>query len=135
MSKQISLKASMQDIITRGPIVEWKFRDGVTPDHEKYAIRFSLTFSDGTVLSKQIGGFETQREAQDKKNEIIGQLARKEYIASQILAENFYDYWLNEHMVKVRKIKYGTFVCYRDIIQNNILPIIKGECNGSLGSA
>lgn len=127
MSKQISLKASMQDIITRGPIVEWKFRDGVTPDHEKYAIRFSLTFSDGTVLSKQIGGFETQREAQDKKNEIIGQLARKEYIASQILAENFYDYWLNEHMVKVRKIKYGTFVCYRNIIQNYILPIIKGN--------
>jgi len=54
-------------------------------------------------------------------------MQRKEYIASQILAENFYDYWLNEHMVKVRKIKYGTFVCYRNIIQNYILPIIKGR--------
>ena len=127
MSKQISLKASMQDIIARGPIVEWKFRDSITSDHGKYVIRFSLTFSDGTVLPKQIGSFETQRDAQDKKNEIIGQLARKEYIASQILAENFYDYWLNEHMVKVRKIKYGTFVCYRNIIQNYILPIIKGR--------
>ena len=127
MSKQISLKASMQDIIARGPIVEWKFRDSITSDHGKYVIRFSLTFSDGTVLPKQIGGFETQRDAQDNKNEIIGLLARKEYIASQILTENFYDYWLNENMVKVRKIKYGTFVCYRNIIQNYILPIIKGK--------
>lgn len=135
MSKQISLKASMQDIIARGPIVEWKFRDGITPDHGKYAIRFSLTFSDGTVLPKQIGGFETQRDAQDKKNEIVGLLARKEYIASQILAENFYDYWLNEYMVKVRKIKYGTFVCYRNIIQNYILPIIKGKTMDAVTSS
>ena len=40
MSKQISLKASMQDIIARGPIVEWKFRDSITSDHGKYVIRF-----------------------------------------------------------------------------------------------
>ena len=54
-------------------------------------------------------------------------MQRKEYIASKILTENFYDYWLNEHMVKVRQIKYGTFVCCRNIIQNYILPIMKGK--------
>lgn len=125
MSKQISVKADMWDIIARGPIVEWKFRDHIISDHGKYAIRFSLAFSDGTILQRQIGGFQTQRDAQDKKNEIIEQLARKEYIASRILTEKFYDYWLNEHMVKVQKIAYGTFVCYRNIIQNYILPVIK----------
>lgn len=62
-------------------------------------------------------------------NTILTQFSmqRKEYIASKILTENFYDYWLNEHMVKVRQIKYGTFVYCRNIIQNYILPIMKGK--------
>lgn len=125
MGRVIALVSNMQEVIERGPIVEWDFRNSVTPIAGKFAVRLKLTFSNGETSERQIGGYETQRDAQNAKNEIIEQLVKKEYIANHIMTRTFYDYWLNEHMVKERKIAYNTYMTYRNIIQNYLLPVIE----------
>lgn len=125
MSRTIALVKNMQEIIDRGPIVAWNFRNTLTPFAGKFAVRFTLIFSNGETSDRQVGGYETQREAQAAKNAIIEQLIKREYVANRIMACDFYDYWLNEYMVKVRKIAYNTFMTYRNIIQNYLMPVIK----------
>ena len=125
MSKTNTLVKNVQEVIDRGPIVEWDFRNSITPFLGKYAIRFTLTFSNGETSDRQVGGFETQRDAYVAKNKIIEQLVKKEYVSNRVMTSVFYDYWLNEYMVKVRKIAYNTYMTYRNIIQNYLLPVIE----------
>ena len=55
MSRTIALVKNMQEIIDRGPIVAWNFRNTHTPFAGKFAVRFTLTFSNGETSDRQVG--------------------------------------------------------------------------------
>lgn len=111
-------------VMLKGQIVDWNFRNSFTPINGTYAIRFTITFSDGSTMEKQSGGWKTEMAAKRQKEFIISQLHQHEYVALSVSVKNFFDYWLYYHMVDVEKIAYGTFVSYRNIIYNYLIPKI-----------
>jgi integrase len=110
--------------ICRGNIVDWKFRDKPTPVRGRYCIRFTLTFSDGSGMNKQSGGFKSAREAIKERDRIVASLIDRTYVAVVITVHDFYDHWLYHYMIKEKHIAYNTFNSYRNIIYNHIIPKI-----------
>ncbi len=110
--------------LSRGGIVSWKFRETLTFGHKRYSIRFRITFEDGTTENRECGGFKTKQEALEKKNELITLLSNHQYVPYRITIRQFFDHWLYYHMIDERKISYGTYMSYRNIIYNYLVPQI-----------
>jgi integrase len=108
----------------RGTIVDWKFRNKPTTDRERYVIRFTLTFSDGSTLNKQRGGFKSERDAIQERDRIIAGLIDHTYVAVVVTVQDFFDHWLYYHMIRENNITYNTFTSYRTVIYKHIIPKI-----------
>ncbi len=108
----------------RGEIASWKFRENITFAHKRYSIRFRITFADGTTISKEHGGFKTKQEALEQKNELITLLSNHQYVPYRITVKQFFDHWLYYYMIDDRKIAYGTYMSYRNVIYNYLVPKI-----------
>lgn len=108
-----------------GEIVSWDFHPGITTDHGKYCIRFSLLFSNGKTENLQKGRFTTKREAEKAKEILIGNLFNHQFIPFDFTVKEFYDYWLYDYMIKEREISYNTFMSYRNYVYNYLIPVWK----------
>ena len=121
------VRPPIDPLMLKGAIADWNFRDSFTPINGTYAIRFTVTFTDGSTKEKQSGGWKTEKAAKNQKELILSQLHKHEYVALSVPVKNFFNYWLYYYMVDEEKIAYNTFVSYRNIIYNYILPKIGGK--------
>ncbi len=108
----------------RGEIVNWKMRDKIIIKDNRYCIRFVLWFADGTSMIKECGGFKTKTEALDRKKELVVLLTNREYVATDTSVREFFGQWLYYYMIDEKHIAYGTYMSYRNIIYNYIIPKI-----------
>lgn len=127
MKRKQFVKPPVNPCFFAGEIVSWIFREKITPDHGKYCFRFTLTFSDESTIQKQIGGFKTKRECLSARGFVITQLNNHEFVAFEVTVQEFYDYWLYYFMIDEVKISYQTYMTYRNIIYNYIIPKIGEE--------
>lgn len=108
---------------THGEIIDWKFNPSITPAKGKYCFRFSLTFADGTEEPRQVGGFSKKSECLKERERVIAQLHNHEYVAfPKATVKEYLDFWLYVVMIKQKKIAYGTYTAYRNIIYNYLVP-------------
>lgn len=115
-------KPNVLDCFFHGEIIDWKFRSRLTPTHGKYAIRFEIIFEDGTVVSQERGGFSTLKEGEKAKERIIADLHHRTFVCFSVTVKEFMEYWFYYYMIDEKEISYNTFFCYRNIINNYILP-------------
>lgn len=116
-------KPDINPKLTYGEILTWNFRPSITPTKSKYCFRFTITFENGITESFQIGGFTTKAEANKAKELTIAALHKREYVPfTNITVKEFYDYWLYYYMIDIRKITYSTYMTYRNIIYNYLIP-------------
>ena len=124
MNRKHFEKPEVNSVFFKGEIIEWKFREKITITHGKYAVRFSVTFADGSTVSKEIGGFSTKAAAKISKESIITQLYNHEFVFFNVSVKEFLDFWLYYYMVDEKKISYNTFMSYRNVIYSYIIPQI-----------
>ena len=97
----------------------------VTPIKSGYGFRVKLLFDDETEIVQQRAGFKTKTEAKKERELTIAQLFNRTYVVyPNVKVEEYFIYWLEEY--KKMKIKYGTYMAYRNAIYNYIIPIIGG---------
>lgn len=99
-------------------------RDKLILKDNRYCIRFVLWFADGTSMIKECGGFKTKTEALDRKNELVVLLTNREYVATEVSVSEFFGQWLYYYMIDEKHIAYSTYMSYRNIIYNYIIPKI-----------
>lgn len=124
MNQKPIIKPPVKESFQYGNIVSWKFRDSITPERDTYCYRFVLTFSSGISRSMQKGGFLTKSETSKARENTISQLYSKEFIPFEYTIQEFYDYWLYYYMLDEKKIAYGTYMSYRNVIYNYVLKIL-----------
>lgn len=117
-----------------GKIVSWKFHNKVTfiKNRKSFSYRFELTFTSGTVIQMQRGGFSTSTEATKAKENAIAQLYNHEFIAFEYTVREFYDYWLYYYLLDEKSISYNTYCSYRNIIYNYAINYWDGKKMSSL---
>lgn len=72
---------------------------------------------------QQKAGFKTKREANEQKNTIIAQLHNSTFVVySNIIVEDYFIYWLEEVMKNKDGFAYNSYISYRNIIYNYIIP-------------
>lgn len=108
----------------RGEIVNWKMRDKIIFKNNRYCIRFVLWFADGTSMIKECGGFKTKTEALNRKKELVVLLTNREYVATETSVSEFFEQWLYYYMIDEKHIAYSTYMSYRNIVYNYIIPKI-----------
>ncbi len=110
---------------THGEIIEWNFNPSVTPVKGKYCFRFTLKFADGTVEQRQIGGYDKKGDCLKERERVIAQLYNHEYAAHpRVTVKEFFDFWLYIVMIQKKKITYGTYMAYRNVIYNYLIPFM-----------
>ena len=84
-----------------------------------YGFRVKLIYGDEDYIIQQKSGFKTRKEAEDKRNELIGQLESRTYVVKpRIKVKDFYTYWLEK---EVKKLEYNSYMSYRNIVNNYIV--------------
>lgn len=105
-----------------GSIVDWKFRNKITKDKEKYCIRVTLKFQNGIEQSFQFGGFSSIEDAEKSKEQIITKLNVHAFVPFRFKVKEFFDYWLYYYMIDEKNITYNTYACYRNIVYKYFVP-------------
>ncbi|MCD7967514.1 MAG: site-specific integrase [Clostridiaceae bacterium] len=118
------IKPEVNPCFFKGEIISWQFRESITPVHKKYAIRFTITFADGTTMNKEKSGYRTRAECQKAKELYITQLNNHQFVAFNVTVKEFYDYWLYYYMTDTVKITYNTFTAYRNVVKNHLVPFL-----------
>lgn len=114
-------KPLVKESLKYGKIISWKFREKITPIRKTFAIRLEITFENGKSCQIQRGGYSTRTEALHAKEIAITELYNNEFIPFEYSIQEFYDFWLYYHMLDEKKITYGTFCTYRNVIYNYII--------------
>lgn len=125
MGKELQ-KPKISPYFFYGTIQKWSFSSGFLKlKEDNYAYRFTIYFSNGKKKQMQKSGFPTQKAASLAKEQTIVQLNNQKFIPFRFSVEEFYDFWLYYYMLEERNIKYNTFISYRNIISNYLLPYCK----------
>ena len=127
------IKPEVSESFFYGDITEWDFRDTVTPAKGKFCYRFTLTFSSGKKVSMQKGGFNSKKEASRAREFTISQLHNQSFVPFKYTAKEFYDYWLYYYLLDEEQITYNTYMSYRNIIYNYLIPKWKNKYLDELG--
>lgn len=116
-------KPLINNKLTYGDIISWKFRQSITPLKNSYCFRFEVTFQNGNTEKMQRGGFSTIAEANKAKELAIASLYKHEFVPYSFTVKEIYDYWLYYYLLDERKVSYSTYMSYRNIIYNYLLPV------------
>ena len=99
----------------------------VTPINKKYGFRIKLIYDDDTYEIQQNAGYKTKKEAEKERTNIIGQLYNKTYIIyPNIKVKEYFEYWLEDVMAVRDKFSYNSYMSYRNVINNYIVPSFGG---------
>ena len=90
----------------------------------KYCFRFELIFQAGVSKIIQRGGFPTRKAALLARDQAILQISQKQFVPYFYTVKEFYDYWLWYYMWDEKDISYNTYMSYRNIVLNYIVPAI-----------
>lgn len=124
MEKKI-IKPNVSPSFFYGPIIAQEFRgNGISKDRDKYRIRFKLIFKSGDTIDKLLAGFSSLKEANKAKECLITELINKTYIPFQYTFSEFCDYWLYYHKIDEVHIRYSTFVNYKNLLYNHLIPTL-----------
>lgn len=116
---------TINPVFFNSEITDWNFQEKIYKDHKKYCFRFQLIFSNGIKKDRQIGGFLTKKEATLERQKVQAQLFNHEYVDfPSVSVKEFYDFYLYHHMAKEKQCSYSTFMSYRNVIYNYIIPRI-----------
>lgn len=95
-----------------GPVISYEFLGNVSKDKGKYRFRYELTFQNGEVIKKQQSGFDSIKEANQKKELLVHEILSGKYCPFDFTVQEFYNYWLfkildekNAVTVHLRNIK------------------------------
>lgn len=90
----------------------------------RYGFKVKLIYSDGTENIKQIGGYTKKSLANEARDNTIAQLKNHTFVIEQQIKFNeFSIYWLDNVMKE--KIRYNSYMAYRNIINNYAIPFFK----------
>ena len=97
---------------------------GVTKIKDKYGFRVKLIYDDGTTELQQKSGYKTKKDAENDRNIIVAQLYNRSYAVypKSVSVKDFFEYWLEEVMAKREKFSYNSYLSYRNIIRNYLIP-------------
>lgn len=77
-----------------------------------------MKYGDGSTDIQQRLGFNTLREAEDARNEVIGRLQDYSFVIyPNIKVKDYFEYWLEEVMYNINRIEYSTYVTYKNAIK------------------
>lgn len=106
--------------------VEWKVY-AVTKIKDKYGFRILLTYDDESTDTQQKSGFKTKKEANEKRDMIIAQLYNGTYIVyPDLKVEDYFLYWLEEVKKPEENFSYHSYMSYRNVVKNYIIPSYGG---------
>ena len=89
----------------------------------KYCFRLLLVFESGDTRIIQRNAPD-KMAARQKRDQALMQIAKGTFIPFSYTVREFYDYWFYHHIVLENRISYNTYVSYRSIIENHIIPVI-----------
>lgn len=119
--KQI-VKPQVKEYFLYGEITSWNFRESITPINGKFGYRFTLYFSSGREKECEKSGFTTRQECLSAREITISELYNQNYVAFSVTVKEFMDFWLYYYMIDNEKISYNTFMSYRNVIYNYLIP-------------
>lgn len=111
-----------------GPVISYEFLGNVSKDKGKYRFRYELTFQNGEVIKKQQSGFDSIKEANQKKELLVHEILSGKYCPFDFTVQEFYNYWLFK-ILDEKKCCYSTFTQYQTIVRLYILPKTKKGSN------
>ena len=93
----------------------------VTTIKKGYGFRVLLKFADGSDTTQQHAGFNSKREANAQRDEVIGQLHAGTYIVyGKIKVADFMEFWLEEIMRP--RIADNSYNGYKNVVYNYVNP-------------
>ena len=102
----------------------------VTKIKEKYGFRIKLIYDDGTSDIQQKSGYTTKKDAENDKKIITAQLYNRTYIVyPNVKVEEYFLYWLENVMRNREKFSYNSYMSYRNVIKNYIIPFMRWNKN------
>ena len=97
----------------------------VTRIKSMYGYRVKLMFDDESEIIQQRSGFKTKTSAETDRESTIAQLYNKTYIVyPNVKVEDYYIYWLEDY--KKALLTYNSYMSYRNVVYNYIIPYIGG---------
>ena len=107
-----------------GSIRSWVIHEPFVRD-KGYAVRIRLTFDSGKECMVERTGFRTKERAKKRKNSLEVELATGKFCPFSFTMEQFFQFYLYEVCLNRKKVAYSTFVDYKGIINNYLLPALK----------
>lgn len=112
----------MEIVLDKKQYADWKVY-AVTKIKSMYGFRIKLIYDDETTDVQQKSGFKTKKEANEVRDRVIAELYNHSYVVySNIKVAEYFNYWLEEVMKKREKFSYNSYMSYRNIIKNYIIP-------------
>ena len=111
-----------------GSIVSFKFIENAARDHNIYRVKYKLTHQSGDEFIGKKSGFQTRKEALNYRDYLLVQLYNGNFFPYQFTIEQVFDFWLYHQKLQVEKIKYHTFISYRNLLYNHILSRLNRNC-------
>ena len=103
--------------------IDWEVKN-VFPIKNKFGYRVILKYIDGSKKIQQKSGFNTEKEANIARDITVGELYSNTYIVyANISMADFLVYWVEED-IKNRVNSYNTYISYRNVAYNHIIPQI-----------
>lgn len=103
--------------------IDWEVKN-VFPIKNKFGYRVILKYIDGSKKIQQKSGFNTEKEANIARDITVGELYSNTYIVyDNISMADFLVYWVEED-IKNRVNSYNTYISYRNVAYNHIIPQI-----------
>ena len=116
-------KPEVKKTLFYGEVVSWETPNTIKKDRGKYCVTIKMTFSSGDTVKKQYGTTDTAAEARKAIDLIASKLYTKSFVPFKYTCEEFYNYWLYWYKLD-SGITYGTYMTYRNITLNYILPTL-----------
>lgn len=97
----------------------------VTRIKKGYGFRVMLVFDDESNTIQQKSGYKTKTLANKERDMVIAQLYNRTYVVyPNVKVDEYFLYWLED--LWKPNIKYGSYMAYRNAINNYIIPNLGG---------
>ncbi len=94
------------------------------PERNNYAYRITLKYQDGRKVQQQKSGFKTRKEAEQAKQQTIGELCNGTYaVYKDVKVADFLEYWL-EGDIRNRVGSHNTYVSFSNAVHKHIIPFM-----------
>lgn len=96
----------------------------ITKIKNKYGFRIVLTLDNNDKRIVQHSGFEKKEQAEKEKCRVIAELENRTYVVyTNVTVKTYMEYWF-EYEAPNRIKSYNSFMSYRNVIFNHIIPRI-----------